>query len=305
MKKVFSVMILCLFIVPFVLPSNSSAMETTNQPNTEFLLQQGIPPLGANIPSCRPDDEHPDPVILVPGTFESMDANWEALSPLLAAKGYCVYSLNYGLSAAGPSTGPIEESAQRLSNFIDNVLELTGAKKISIVGHSQGGMMPRYYLKFLEGANKVDDLIGLVPSNHGTNGLAGFSKLTSLSVNLLSCEACIQQLTGSDFLNHLNEGNETPGDVSYTVVTTRYDEVVVPYSSAFLQGPNTRVKNITLQNDYPLDFAEHLSISYDLHAFSYVFDALANKGPAEPKRAKAYNVAFFHSLKQKSNSLFY
>ena len=38
-----------------------------------------------------------------------------------------------------------------------------------MVGHSQGGMMPRYYIKFLGGADKVDDLVGLAPSNHGTS----------------------------------------------------------------------------------------------------------------------------------------
>ena len=38
-------------------------------------------------------------------------------------------------------------------------------------GHSQGGMMPRYYLKFLGGAAKVAKLVGLAPSNHGTTVL--------------------------------------------------------------------------------------------------------------------------------------
>ena len=37
-----------------------------------------------------------------------------------------------------------------------------------MVGHSQGGMMPRYYLKFLGGTAFVDDLVGMAPSNHGT-----------------------------------------------------------------------------------------------------------------------------------------
>ncbi len=48
-----------------------------------------------------------------------------------------------------------------------------------MVGHSQGGMMPRYYMKFLGGAAKVNKLVGLVPSNHGTS-LSGLVQLGSL-----------------------------------------------------------------------------------------------------------------------------
>ena len=111
------------------------------------------------------------------------------------------------------------------------MLAATGARKVSLVGHSQGGMMPRYYLKFLGGAGKVDDLIGLAPSNHGTSN-PGALLLDGAGV----CDSCGQQATGSAFMTNLNAGDETPGNVSYTVVETRYDEVVIPYTSAFLSG---------------------------------------------------------------------
>ena len=39
-------------------------------------------------------------------------------------------------------------------------------------------MMPRYYLKFLGGASKVNTLVGLAPSNHGTT-LDGLFTLAS------------------------------------------------------------------------------------------------------------------------------
>ena len=61
---------------------------------------------------------------------------------------------------------------------MNKVLAATGAKKVDLVGHSQGGMMPRYYIKNLGGASKVNTLVGLAPSNHGTT-LEGLFTLAS------------------------------------------------------------------------------------------------------------------------------
>jgi len=38
-----------------------------------------------------------------------------------------------------------------------------------------------------------------------------------------SCPACRQQAQGSAFLQELNSGDESPGDVSYTQLVTHYD----------------------------------------------------------------------------------
>src|SRR6201999_4209668 len=125
---------------------------------------------------------HPDPVILVNGTFANMDDNWQAASPLLANHGYCVYAFNYGgASAASPvqGTGDIAASAAQLATFVNSVLSATGAAKVDLVGHSQGGMMPRYYLSFLGGAAKVATLVALAPFNYGTT-LDGLTKLAGL-----------------------------------------------------------------------------------------------------------------------------
>ncbi|WP_156142391.1 esterase/lipase family protein [Rossellomorea aquimaris] len=282
MRKVVmtAVMSLCMFTTLSMGTSHANA-ETTGS----FLVEEGVPPLGANDPSCRPDDARPVPVVLVPGTFESMAQNWVELAPILKKKGYCVYSLNYGVTTAGYSTGPIEESAMELKIFIDQVLAHTGAEKVSIVGHSQGGMMPRYYLKFLGGADKVDDLIGLAPSHHGTEGLAGLGYATGVGAEILKeCTACRQQLVGSAFLENLNAGDETPGKVSYTNVATKIDEVIVPYTSSFLTESKD-VSNITLQDYYPFDLAGHTVLAHDLNAFQFVYDALGYSGPADPERA--------------------
>jgi triacylglycerol esterase/lipase EstA (alpha/beta hydrolase family) len=49
----------------------------------------------------------------------------------------------------------MENSAAQLSDFVDKVLLATNSTKVDLVGHSQGSLMPRYYLKFLGGQNKV------------------------------------------------------------------------------------------------------------------------------------------------------
>ena len=127
-----------------------------------------ISPPGANDWSCTPTAEHPYPVVLVPGTFESMVKNWSTLSPYLKSQGYCVFALNYGETNGVYATAPVADSAKELAPFVDAVLAATGARKVNLVGHSQGGMMPRYYMGFLGGAKNVNQLIGIAPSNHGT-----------------------------------------------------------------------------------------------------------------------------------------
>jgi pimeloyl-ACP methyl ester carboxylesterase len=247
----------------------------------EVVAPGSIPP-GADIWSCKPTKAHPYPVVLVHGTFANMAFSWQALSPMLADAGYCVYALNYGIEpeSLGRFDGlaPIQDSAKQLAAFVNKVLAATGAKKVDIVGHSQGGMMPRYYIDDLGGASKVHMLVGLAPSNHGTtldglvNALKVFQKLGFPKLGMLGCEACQQQEIGSSFLKALNKGGGTVASVQYVVIESKYDEVVTPYTSAFLSGPN--VWDITLQNYCSQDFTEHIGIIYDPVALQFVMDAL-------------------------------
>ena len=225
------------------------------------------------------------PVVLVHGTFENMAFNWQKLSPALKKAGYCVYALNYG----GPKDGPIQgiydirTSAGELSAFIDRVLQSTGSSKVDIVGHSQGGMMPRYYMKFLGGAAKVNKLVGIVPSNHGTNnaGALGVAPTpTATQAVVRAAPAAGQQIVGSDFLRELNEGGDTVPGPQYIVLATKYDEVVTPYTSSFLNGSNAH--NVLLQDKCPNDTNAHLGINFDPVMIKFVLNSLDIWGPYWP-----------------------
>src|SRR5918994_615630 len=113
-----------------------------------------VPPPGANDFSCR---SPLSPVILVHGTFGDMTVSWNVFSPALKAAGYCVFALD--LVRRGMA--PIDRSADKLAAFIDEVRTRTGAATVSLVGHSQGGMLGRFVAKFRDKAAVIGDIVGL------------------------------------------------------------------------------------------------------------------------------------------------
>ncbi|WP_329466000.1 esterase/lipase family protein [Streptomyces sp. NBC_01431] len=241
---------------------------------------QSAPSSGWNDYSCKPSAAHPRPVVLVHGTFGNGTDNWLALAPYLVNRGYCVFSLDYGRLPGVPlfdGLGPIDKSAAQLATFVDTVLAATGAPKADLVGHSQGGMMPRWYLKFLGGAAKVNALVGIAPDNHGTtlDGLAQLLPYFPGAENLLTLATpgLADQMAGSAFVTKLNQGGDTVAGVHYTVIASKYDEVVTPYRSQFLDGPD--VHNVLIQDKCALDLSEHVAIGLtDRVAYHEVVNAL-------------------------------
>ncbi|WP_082876602.1 esterase/lipase family protein [Nocardia pseudobrasiliensis] len=242
------------------------------------------PPPGANNWSCRPSAAHPRPVVLLHGTFENRLQNWAALSPALADAGYCVFALDYGKSAGGwlSGIGPMIPSAHEIADFVDRVLAATGAPQVDIVGHSQGGMLPRYYMKELGGADKVHTLVGLAPNNRGTTwGLIGLPLTAVPPITDALCPACLEEHADSAFIRELNSGPMTLPQVRYTVIRSDYDEFATPHSTSFLPpGPN--VTNILLQDVCPRDFSEHMLISADPIAIRLTLNALDPERPVTP-----------------------
>jgi triacylglycerol lipase len=249
------------------------------------------PPAGANNWSCHPSAAHPRPVVLVHGLGADMSENWSSISPLLAAEGYCVFALTYGVDPRGTippfdrmgGVVPMEQSAQQLSTFVNQVLTATSAAKVDIVGHSEGSLMPDWYARFLDGAQRIDHYVGITPIWHGTNALGlatleqygrgpGLSPPVVAAVSQI-CGSCPEFLAGSPFIEKLNSGSgPAAAGITYTNLMTRYDEGVVPYTSGRLDVPG--VTNIVVQDQCADDLSDHVAMAYDPVVAQDVLNAL-------------------------------
>lgn len=252
---------------------------------------------GENDWSCRPSAAHPRPVVLVHGTAGNAATNWATYAALLANNGYCVFAATYGVAPIEPSTAvklggmnAIPSSAQELKTFIARVLATTHARQVDIVGHSQGTYMPNYYVRFLGGAPRIHRYVSLAPLWDGTGtALAGQLNAAGAGYGFTSdtlipiCAACGQMSTGSKFATLMRSGQVAAPSIQYLNISTKFDQLVLPYSSGQLAGyPN--MKNVVLQNYCPGDFTEHFEIASDPNAAQFVL-AFLNNGTVPTKIA--------------------
>jgi triacylglycerol esterase/lipase EstA (alpha/beta hydrolase family) len=214
-----------------------------------------------------------DPVVIVAGTFAGQGLASIYYAPLAArlrADGYQAYI--FGLPNSG--LGDSRDAAAQLNTFVDGVRAQTGAAKVDLIGHSQGGMVSRYYVKYLGGAGEVDSLVSLAAVHYGT-AVANLAKLLGLG-NCIGVISCQQMSIGSQFLADLNAGDDTIGNVSYTNFATVFDTIIVPYTNSWLanDGNNTNVK---VQSPCFLRYVDHVTIALDGTVYSGIQDALAKR----------------------------
>ena len=279
---------------PDGVPSNAEGPSMSRfAPAVRFAMRHpGAKVPGTNDFTCTPR-KGTHPVVLIPGTTEDAFTTWSYYGPRMQAAGLCVYTFNYNpmthpLVEAVSTTGNIYSTAAFMAHFVDKVLKSTGADKVDLVGHSQGGgPLPRAYIKYYGGDKKVNHLIGIVPSNKGTSilGMERFLNKSGRPANtivgtvakFLNMESVPQQLQGSTFLKDLNAGGMTAPGVKYTVIATRFDNRVFPWTNALI--PESGAKNIVIQDVCPLDHSAHTNITYDPMTYQVVANAL------EPQRA--------------------
>lgn len=100
---------------------------------------------GVNDFSCKSASQ-PVPVVLFHGLGATFYEDLNVLQAYLASKDFCTFAITYGDYDGFPFVGglkPLNESSEQLAQYIAEVTSKTGASKVDIVGHSEGGLLVR------------------------------------------------------------------------------------------------------------------------------------------------------------------
>lgn len=225
------------------------------------------------------------PVLLV-HDFAATASSMEPLARRLRGQGRCVATLTYGTYPGGLPLGgmqSLEVSAVELAGAISRH---AGAGSLDVVAHGAGSLAVVRALRSAVDAGSplpVRTLVSLGGLWDGTD-VAFLGRLDLLSRSagtypwvlalerLLmdrSCASCREVIAHSDFLAALRaDGVVIPG-VRQVNLVTRYDELVVPYTS----GTHPEMENLVLQEQAPPALVEHLGLPL-LPAVATLVDAV-------------------------------
>lgn len=152
------------------------------------------------------------PIIFVHG-FSGSGSNWTTMSNWFVRDGYPsakLYRFNYSSLTASNKT-----SASQLATFIANVRSQHGNAPVTIIAHSNGGLVARWYRTQLGGTAAVKRFISLGSPHAGTT-------------SAYSCfsPVCIEMRPNSTFLKTLN------GQGCDISLWSAKDDIIAPVNGA-------------------------------------------------------------------------
>ena len=258
--------------VAFVVPARTAGAAGSGP-----ALQTPVEQLNAAV-RCTADVGTRKAVLLVHGTGFNVDQTWGAGElRALPAVGFSVCTVELPERA----TVTVYRSVEYVVHAVRVARKLSG-RKISVIGHSQGGTLPLWAFTFWPDVRTaVDDYVGLAPAVRGTrlaNGACALGRCPDV--------AWQARMGSAAFTRLLRDG--LPSGISSTSVYTDYDEVVFPQpeSSTVPVGSNIRVQDLC-----PGRFVEHGLIVGDNVAWAAAVDALTHSGPAKLSRLDRANCA--------------
>jgi pimeloyl-ACP methyl ester carboxylesterase len=214
------------------------------------------------------------PVLLVPGTGITPEQHWDpTYLPVLEERGHGVCLIRL------PDFGArdVQANAEYVASAIRRLWEWSG-RKVSVIGHSQGALLPHVALRtWPDLAAYVDDVIGL----------SGVYDRGSQDVAQRCQEKCLpalhQMAAGSHLLARLSH-RRLPTGPSYTNLGVSGDQTVTPQPAANQVPGATALAIQDVCPDHVVPEPQHAMIAGDAVALALVLDALDHPGVASPTR---------------------
>lgn len=206
------------------------------------------------------------------GTVSSPAGNFTNLAATIRASDRCVYAVLYGGAVGLGGVGPVRASARQVAGFARQVLQVTGADQLDVVGYSQGGLVLRTMLDGDLDPSLVATAVLIAPSYHGTR-----SRLTT-AIPAGLCPACADQKAGSALLVALDRDGDLAGEVRYAVISSARDTVVTPVASQVPDGPPDRVRSIIVEDSCPGVVTDHVDLPAEPQVGRWVVAALETDG---------------------------
>jgi pimeloyl-ACP methyl ester carboxylesterase len=187
-----------------------------------------------------------NPVLLLHG-FLATPRAVSALAAQLGRAGYCTYSVDLGGLFGRFNALPIEDVARAVAARVEHLVRDHRLKHIDVVGHSEGGLIGRYYIQKLGGASRVRHLVTLGTPHRGTrwaySGYALRRILPSLS----------QMAPGSRLLGELSD-DTFPRAVRLTSIYSSRDTLCPPASCRLEVRLGGHLKNVEVLHGGHLEF---------------------------------------------------
>ncbi|KAI1161712.1 Alpha/Beta hydrolase protein [Nemania serpens] len=237
----------------------------------------------ANDFSCRSSR---NPVVLLHGLSASRDVDLNLLQYELNGRGYCTFSLTYGAYAVPAWIGGLDDmrrSAAQIADFIREVKGKTGAGRVDVVGHSEGGVQALYVPLTQAGVSGLlEHVVALGPAVHGATyfgftdlwyvGGEATRALVGALVDFLGCPACEQLAPDGLVTERFAAAERIAQDGNKVTIITSAHDALVPAAVSAVDEPG--VRNVVVQTTCPDDKVGHAGLAWDKSVWRLVVSAL-------------------------------
>lgn len=193
------------------------------------------------------------PIVVVHGIWD----NERSVGPLADGLRQRGHAQVHTLSLDPPwGNATIEQLAQQLARFVDDLRLQHGVNAVDLVGFSMGALVSRTYLQLLGGERHVRNFISISGPHRGT-----------LTAYALPLPGVRQMRPGSALLRQLGSDVSHLQDVAVHCLVTPYDAMIVPSDSGVLGGARSvhRVP-VLLHRLMLFDVRVHTLVADLLHA---------------------------------------